>query len=50
MVASWVIRARWLEIRRFVDKNSKPAISSLIHIFDAFSLKRVTYEFKETTH
>ena len=30
--------------------NSKSANSSLIHIFDAFSLKRVTYEFKETIH
>ena len=29
--------------------NSKPA-NSPIHIFDAFFLKRVTYEFKETIH
>ena len=28
-------------------RNSKPANSSWIHIFDAFFLKRVTYEFKE---
>ena len=28
----------------------KSAYSSSIHIFDAFSLKRVTYEFKETIH
>ena len=45
IVASWVTsRARCREIERFV--LAKPANSSCIHIFDAFSLKRVTYEFK----
>ena len=30
--------------------NSKPAYSSQVHTFATFSLKRVTYEFKETIH
>ena len=46
IVASWVIRAGWREFKDLYW-NLKPANSSWIHIFDAFSLKRVTYEFKD---
>ena len=46
IAASWVIRAGWREFKDLYW-NSKPANSSRIHIFDAFFLKRVTYEFKD---
>ena len=49
IVASWVNRARWWEFEDLYW-NLKSANSSQIHIFNAFSLKRVTYEFKETIH
>ena len=38
---SWVIRVRWREIGRFV---------LAFKAREAFSLKRVTYEFKESIH
>ena len=49
IVASWVIRAIWRETQGFV-LEFKPAYSSGIYILGAFSLKRVTYEIKETIH
>ena len=47
IVASWVIRARWWEIRRYI-LEFKAGCFFLIHIFDSFSLKRVTDEFTKS--
>ena len=51
IVASWVIRAIWREIQRFVlEFKASLFFRDSYNLFDAFSLERLTYEFKETVH
>ena len=44
IVASWVIRARWREIKRFVLEFKARLFFLNSYIFTTFSLKSVTYE------